>query len=118
MDDASKPRTPERIDTMVSAELPDPATNPKLFEFVKSHMIHGPCGKVNEKCPCMAREGIDKKCTKDFPKAESVRTHIPQDSFPNYRRRSPDSGGMSLKKRFPSRQLLGCSIQSISSAQI
>ena len=46
------------LNAAVSSELPDPETNPKLFEFVKSHMIHGPCGNVNKECPCMAGEGV------------------------------------------------------------
>ena len=48
----------ELLNAAVSSELPDPETNPKLFEFVKSHMIHGPCGNVNKECPCMAGEGV------------------------------------------------------------
>ena len=70
------------LNTAVSSELPpDPETNPKLFEFVKSHMIHGPCGNVNKECPCMAGEGVlIEIAVKKIPKSESVRTHIPQDS--------------------------------------
>ena len=48
----------ELLNAAVSSELPDPETNPKLFEFVKFHMIHGPCGNVNKECPCMAGEGV------------------------------------------------------------
>lgn len=36
-----KPRTPEDIDKIVSAEIPDPDTHPRLFNAVKKHMIHG-----------------------------------------------------------------------------
>ena len=37
--------TPEAIDKFVSAELPDPNTNPRLYKIVTSCMIHGPCGE-------------------------------------------------------------------------
>ena len=58
------PRTPEQIDNIVSAEIPDPKSNDpaqqKLHELVKKYMVHGPCDitspchqndkKVNEYC--------------------------------------------------------------------
>ena len=47
----------ELLNSAVSSELPDPETNPKLFEFVKSHM-NGLCGNVNKECPSMAGEGV------------------------------------------------------------
>jgi hypothetical protein len=98
MADESKPRTPEIIDKVVSAELPDRNQCPRLFEIVSSRMIHGPCGNVNRACPCMSGEGLERSCTKEFPKHESVTTHIPHDSFPNYRRRLPQNGGFSFQK--------------------
>ncbi|XP_065209902.1 uncharacterized protein LOC135838199 [Planococcus citri] len=44
---------PDEIDKIICAELPDPDLNPKLFEIVKRHMVHGPCGNLNRKAPCM-----------------------------------------------------------------
>lgn len=40
----SKIRTPEEIDSVVCAEIPDEKTEKKLFDTIKSCMIHGPCG--------------------------------------------------------------------------
>lgn len=31
------------LDSMVSAEIPDPNADPLLYQIVKNHMIHGPC---------------------------------------------------------------------------
>lgn len=41
---ADKPRVPADIHHIVSAEIPDAATNPTLHCVVTSHMIHEPCG--------------------------------------------------------------------------
>ena len=54
----SKPR-PDTYDKFVSAELPDPETQPELYALVSKHMMHGPCGTI-----CME----DGKCKKKFPK--------------------------------------------------
>ncbi|GMF63250.1 unnamed protein product [Phytophthora fragariaefolia] len=59
-----KPRTREIIDKLVSAELPDPETNPRLYETILTCMMHGPCGAANPSCACMK----DGKCTKGYPK--------------------------------------------------
>jgi hypothetical protein len=41
-DTANKPRTPEQIEKIVSAEIPNPVTQNILFDSVSKHMIHGP----------------------------------------------------------------------------
>ncbi|XP_065678442.1 uncharacterized protein LOC136093385 [Hydra vulgaris] len=61
---ADKLETAEDIDSLISAEIPDPAVDPELFEIIKSCMIHGPCGILNPNSPCMK----DGKYTKKFPK--------------------------------------------------
>lgn len=40
------------VDSIISAEIPDPASDPILHDLVTTHMIHGPCGK-NTTSPCM-----------------------------------------------------------------
>jgi len=71
------------IDKVISAEIPCPIANPKLYECVKDHMIHGPCGVVNKSLPCM-KNG---KCSRFYPKKFQSSTTISEDGFPQYRRR-------------------------------
>ena len=53
MDAECEPKTTEMIDSNVSAEIPDGDTKPKLYELITTQNIHGPCGNVNPKSPCM-----------------------------------------------------------------
>ncbi|XP_058722666.1 uncharacterized protein LOC131594520 [Vicia villosa] len=75
---------PEDIDKIISAEVPDPVTHPRLYNLVKSHMVHGPCGLVNKDSPCMK----DNKCSKFYPKKFQPATIVDQDGYPVYRRRN------------------------------
>ena len=36
------------IDKMVSAEITDPDTNPRLHAIMPKYNMHGPCGKLNK----------------------------------------------------------------------
>lgn len=80
---------PNDIDIVSSAELPDQKEDPILYDIVRKNMIHGPCGRLNPKAPCMK----DGKCTKAFPKEFLKDTQSGNDSYPKYRRRSPADGG-------------------------
>ncbi|WOG95440.1 hypothetical protein DCAR_0414759 [Daucus carota subsp. sativus] len=72
------------IDTIISAEIPDPNTDPEAYNAVKRSMLHGPCGQANKSSPCM----FQGKCSKHFPKKFTERTTIGEDGFPIYRRRN------------------------------
>ncbi|GBP92522.1 hypothetical protein EVAR_73783_1 [Eumeta japonica] len=85
---------PEEIDSIISAEIPDPSTDQLLFDIVTTNMIHGPCGTFNSSSPCMA----DGKCTKNFPKDFTNDTVTNVDGYPIYRRRNPENGGQSFIK--------------------
>ena len=100
------PETANDIDEIICAELPPDPLEPEitaeqsmnrkpLWDAVTSHMIHGPCGILNQKCVCM--EGG--KCTKRFPKPLIDRTSVDEsNSHPIYRRRSPQDGGRTFQK--------------------
>ncbi|XP_055910737.1 uncharacterized protein LOC129945100 [Eupeodes corollae] len=81
--------TPNEIDSVISAEIPNPIIDPGLFESVTKHMIHGPCGALNVNSPCMA-EG---KCTKRYPRALIAETISGNDGYPLYRRPLPKDDG-------------------------
>lgn len=69
--DHCKLKTPQAIDNIVSATIPDPVTEPRLYDMVRRHMVHGPCGE-NPGCPCMRED----KCSKSFPKEFADKTVI------------------------------------------
>jgi hypothetical protein len=88
---SSKYPTPDDIDKIISAEIPNPATHKELYALVKNHMIHGPCGSTHTKSPCMPTG----KCSKFFPKKYQDKTVVDQDGYPVYRRRQD---GVTIEK--------------------
>ena len=71
-------------DKFVSAEISDSILQPRLYNTVIKHMLHGPCGaNVKNPPPCFK----DNKCTKGFPKTFSDTTVVPEDGYVQYRRR-------------------------------
>ena len=82
------PRTPDDIDKIICAELPNPDTNPKLAELVKTHMIHGPCGIDNPTAPCMEKKDGVLQCSKGYPKRFQEVTSISKNGIVTYRRRN------------------------------
>ena len=64
LESSDKMLTPEMANNVFTAELPDMNADPSLFEVVRKNMVHGPCGKMNPKCPCMENG----QCTKKYPK--------------------------------------------------
>ena len=83
MKNNSKPRSPEEVNRLISAELPNPDEEPELYAIVSKMMTHRPCGDVNPRAPCM-RDG---NCTKRFPKTFRDTTNIEVNGYPEYRRR-------------------------------
>ncbi|KAI7947053.1 hypothetical protein MJO29_011580 [Puccinia striiformis f. sp. tritici] len=84
----SVPRTPEAIDCLVTAEIPDPEQEPRLYEIVKRCMLHGPC---NPNSMCWKNGS----CDKNFPKEFCESTIIQEGSYPAYQRRD---NGRTIKK--------------------
>ena len=73
----------QKVDAIVSAEIPDPLLQPELYALVQEFMVHTPCD-LNANAGCR-QEG--KPCKRRFPKVMSRRTVIMSDAFPKYRRR-------------------------------
>jgi len=71
------------INSWISAEIPDPYEDPLGYVLVAEHMMHGPCGEKNEKCPCMKRG----KCSKFYPKEFKDKTTFTDNGFTLYHRR-------------------------------
>ena len=76
----------DAVDSIISAQWPDPSTQPHLFEAVKKFMVHGPCGNLDPHAPCM-RDG---KCIHGYPKPFQQHTTMDRDGYPQYAR--PDDG--------------------------
>jgi hypothetical protein len=102
--------TPELVDEVICAELPDPSWDPtgELRSLVLSHMVHGPCGDDYPTAPCMARKHKDSplRCTKEFPKAFAGRTALNEDGYPVYRRRDTGETFVVPKPGAPGQQVV------------
>lgn len=93
LDEESKPNTIEKVNEIVSAEIPNPDQT-KLFEVVARCMVHGPC---DQRC---IKQG---KCSKKFPKPIQRETEITSDGYPLYRRisgRTIVRNGVTLDDRY------------------
>ncbi|XP_048503649.1 uncharacterized protein LOC104906819 [Beta vulgaris subsp. vulgaris] len=91
LDSEDKPSTPEDIDKIISAELPDPKNDHLGYEIVVQSMMHGPCGSMNEKSPCMQNG----QCSKYYPKSFQAKTTLSEEGYPIYMRR--DNGQTATK---------------------
>jgi len=96
----SKYPIPADIDKIISAEIPDPNKHNELYNLVKSHMMHGPCGRARLSSPCMKKN----KCSKFFPKKFIERTIVDKDGYRVYRRSSKThtivKNGITLDNRY------------------
>lgn len=93
--------TPNQIDDIISAEIPDETIDPLLFETVTSNMIHGPCGELNMHSVCMH----DGKCTKRYPRQLVSETITGDDGYPLYRRRATYDNGRTTTKTLFNEQI-------------
>ncbi|KAG5533516.1 hypothetical protein RHGRI_027634 [Rhododendron griersonianum] len=75
--------TIEKIDALISAEIPDKKKYPHLYAMVIKHMMHGPCGELDITKACMQ----DGKCKNHYPRNHCAETSIDADGYPMYRRR-------------------------------
>ena len=97
---AAKIRTGDDIDSLISAEIPDPEASPELYRIVTTCMMHGPCGTANPNARCM----VNGKCDKDFPKKFQPETAMEVNGYPLYKRsdngRYVEKNGVPLDNRY------------------
>ncbi|CAF1924320.1 unnamed protein product, partial [Brassica napus] len=88
--DHSRTPSPEEIDKIISAELPDKQKDPEAYELVAKHMIHGPCGLDRPRSPCMENH----VCAKKFPRPFTESTSIDKSGYIIYRRRKNENANV------------------------
>ncbi len=81
-----KIRDAAHVDSIVSAQIPDPVAHPMLYETITKCMMHGPCGPEHPTAVCM----VNGKCGKHFPKDFCPETRFGEDGYPEYAR--PEGG--------------------------
>lgn len=87
--------TSNQIDSVISAEIPDPVKDPQLHEVIKNNMIHGPCGVLNKSSLYMNKGSFSQL----YPRKLIRDTQTGDDVYPQYRRRSPLDGGFTVNKK-------------------
>ena len=76
----------DQVDSIVSAQIPDPQLHPLLHQTATNCMLHGSCGNIKPKAPCM----VDKQCSKIYPKEFLEHTIYGENGYPQYAR--PNNG--------------------------
>ncbi|XP_074351924.1 uncharacterized protein LOC141691078 [Apium graveolens] len=96
----SRPNYIEKVDQLVSAEIPDKNSDPIAYKAVKNYMMHEPCDKDLYTSPCMVKG----KCMRHFPKRFNGDTYFDDCGFPVYRRRNTgrviNKKGINLDNQF------------------
>ena len=100
------PKTPEQIDKIVTCQIPNPITEPKLHKLVMTKMTHGPCGgdgldvmkggshsNIDAFCLKADKGDLTKSCQHGYPKSCQPHTIFGENSRPIYARPSPEHGG-------------------------
>lgn len=79
--DDNREVSPTPIDSFISAEISDPIPDPLGYVLVSEFMINGPCGSLNERCPCM-KNGV---CSKHYPNTFQNETTTDTSGFSIYK---------------------------------
>lgn len=83
LDQNHRLQTAADLDLVISAEIPDRETHPRLYQLVTSQMLHGPCGRHGPTMPCMENG----RCSRKFPKRYAPESIFNPNGLPTYRRR-------------------------------
>ena len=86
MNEEDTPKCPEQYDCAVTAEFSD---NPEVRKIQAKHMYH----RCDKRCQNDTGRGGSEVCKTKYPKKFSKHTLDGTDSYPEYRRRSPEDGG-------------------------
>ncbi|GKC54331.1 ATP-dependent DNA helicase RRM3-like protein [Tanacetum coccineum] len=78
----SKIPSPEDINHLISAEIPNEQQDPKLYKLVYEQMMHGQCGPYNMTSTFMKKKIYSKK----FPKDYTEKTYINDNGYAIYKR--------------------------------
>ncbi|GBC16016.2 uncharacterized protein LOC112524872 [Rhizophagus irregularis DAOM 181602=DAOM 197198] len=78
-----KLRSTDDYDSIVSTEIPDPATHPLAYKIVAAVMMHGPCGVINPSAPCI-KDGV---CQKHYSKRFQKNIQECNNGYPIYHKR-------------------------------
>ncbi|XP_019158024.1 PREDICTED: uncharacterized protein LOC109154752 [Ipomoea nil] len=80
--------THAHCDRFITAEIPNKESEPQLYNLVKKHMIHGPCGSLNPNCACMLhqQQQLAPSCKDKYPRSFNDETIFDENSYPIYRR--------------------------------
>ena len=82
----------ERINEIISAELPDARQHPDgiLPQVITSVIVYGPCRIHAPNAPCITAKypGGPKVCSKQYPPAFQAETLIQPDGYPLYHRQN------------------------------
>ena len=100
MQSSHKIRNTLELDKIISAEIPDPNQNPRLYDIVTSFMLHRDCIKYSKIATCIHNE----RCRFGFPKPYIDCTTFQEGAYPAYRRRAPANGGRVFRKRIQKRK--------------
>ena len=76
LEEPDKIRDVDQIDTIISAQIPDPQIHPQLHAAINKFMLHGPCSPQR-----FIENNVCKKC---FPKFFTPYTIIKADGYPDY----------------------------------
>ncbi|XP_057723997.1 uncharacterized protein LOC130939953 [Arachis stenosperma] len=74
---------PEYYDSWVRAEIPSKEVEPHLHDAVLKHMIHGPCGILDQSSPCMKND----QYKRNYPQEFTAETQRGDGSYPQYKQR-------------------------------
>lgn len=97
-----KCKTASQIDDIITAEIPCRTNDPDGYKVVTEFMLHGPCGKDDQKAPCT----IEDKCSKHFPKPFVAETIVDNDGYAVYRRRNNKAYHIKGKFRYDNRYVV------------